>query len=92
MHCEGLPTCKNPSPPPPRQEKNNNNKLIFFFSVIFYKSSTEGRNYIIVCQGLGSPVFDKLEAELAKAVMSLPATKGFEFGSGFAGWEIYIVF
>ncbi|XP_024023463.1 chorismate synthase, chloroplastic [Morus notabilis] len=36
-------------------------------------------------RGLGSPVFDKLEAELSKAVMSLPATKGFEFGSGFAG-------
>jgi hypothetical protein len=36
-------------------------------------------------QGLGSPVFDKLEAELAKAAMSLPATKGFEIGSGFAG-------
>ncbi|MDD1422597.1 chorismate synthase, partial [Dolichospermum sp. ST_sed1] len=33
--------------------------------------------------GLGSPVFDKLEAELAKAMMSLPATKGFEIGSGF---------
>uniref|UniRef100_A0A5B6ZY54 Chorismate synthase n=1 Tax=Davidia involucrata TaxID=16924 RepID=A0A5B6ZY54_DAVIN len=38
-----------------------------------------------VPRGLGSPVFDKLEAELAKAAMSLPATKGFEFGSGFAG-------
>lgn len=36
-------------------------------------------------RGLGSPVFDKLEAQLAKAVLSLPATKGFEFGSGFAG-------
>ena len=34
--------------------------------------------------GLGSPVFDKLEAELAKAMMSLPATKGFEVGSGFS--------
>ncbi len=33
--------------------------------------------------GLGEPVFDKLEADLAKAVMSLPATKGFEIGSGF---------
>jgi chorismate synthase len=32
-------------------------------------------------------VFDKLEAELAKALMSLPATKGFEIGSGFAGSE-----
>jgi chorismate synthase len=35
--------------------------------------------------GLGAPVFDKLEAELAKAMMSIPATKGFEIGSGFAG-------
>ncbi|NJN76069.1 MAG: chorismate synthase [Synechococcaceae cyanobacterium RL_1_2] len=35
--------------------------------------------------GLGSPVFDKLEADLAKAVISLPASKGFEIGSGFAG-------
>eukprot|EP00607_Mallomonas_marina_P009777 CAMPEP_0182420098 /NCGR_PEP_ID=MMETSP1167-20130531/4611_1 /TAXON_ID=2988 /ORGANISM="Mallomonas Sp, Strain CCMP3275" /LENGTH=446 /DNA_ID=CAMNT_0024595559 /DNA_START=99 /DNA_END=1439 /DNA_ORIENTATION=- len=35
--------------------------------------------------GLGAPVFDKLEAELAKAVMSLPASKGFEIGSGFRG-------
>lgn len=42
-------------------------------------------------QGLGTPVFDKLEAELAKACMSLPATKGFEFGSGFAGIESYIL-
>ncbi len=38
-----------------------------------------------VPKGLGDPVFDKLEAELAKAIMSLPATKGFEIGSGFAG-------
>ncbi|MGC4013576.1 MAG: chorismate synthase [Luteolibacter sp.] len=35
--------------------------------------------------GLGEPVFDKLEADLAKAMLSLPATKGFEVGSGFAG-------
>ncbi|ETX00400.1 MAG: chorismate synthase, partial [Candidatus Entotheonella gemina] len=35
--------------------------------------------------GLGEPVFDKLEADLAKAIMSLPASKGFEIGSGFAG-------
>ncbi len=38
--------------------------------------------------GLGMPVFDKLEADLAKAVMSLPATKGFEIGSGFAGTRL----
>lgn len=35
--------------------------------------------------GLGEPVFDKLEADLAKAMLSLPASKGFEIGSGFAG-------
>jgi chorismate synthase len=35
--------------------------------------------------GLGEPVFDKLEADLARAMMSLPASKGFEIGSGFAG-------
>ncbi len=41
-----------------------------------------------VPKGLGCPVFDKLEADLAKGCMSLPATKGFEFGSGFAGSEM----
>lgn len=46
---------------------------------------------VIACEvyglpaGLGEPVFDRLEADLAKAMLSLPATKGFEVGSGFAG-------
>jgi chorismate synthase len=35
--------------------------------------------------GLGEPIFDKLEADLAKAMLSIPATKGFEIGSGFGG-------
>jgi chorismate synthase len=35
--------------------------------------------------GLGEPVFDRLDADLAKAMVSLPAVKGFEVGSGFAG-------
>ncbi len=38
--------------------------------------------------GLGMPVFDRLEADLAKGMMSLPATKGFEIGSGFSGTEM----
>ncbi|MFK7909574.1 MAG: chorismate synthase [Akkermansiaceae bacterium] len=38
--------------------------------------------------GLGSPVFGKLEATLAHAMLSLPATKGFEIGSGFAGTQL----
>ena len=35
--------------------------------------------------GWGEPVFDRLEADLGKAMLSLPASKGFEIGSGFAG-------
>ena len=38
--------------------------------------------------GLGEPVFDKLEAALAAALLSLPAAKGFEIGSGFAGTRL----
>jgi chorismate synthase len=38
--------------------------------------------------GLGEPVFDKLEADLAKGMLSLPACKGFEIGSGFAGTRL----
>jgi chorismate synthase len=38
--------------------------------------------------GLGEPCFDKLEAKLAHAMLSIPATKGFEIGSGFKGCEI----
>lgn len=38
--------------------------------------------------GLGEPCFDKLEAKLAHAMLSIPATKGFEIGSGFRGTEV----
>jgi len=38
--------------------------------------------------GLGEPVFDRLEADLGKALLSLPACKGFESGSGFAGTRL----
>ncbi|WP_319588049.1 chorismate synthase [uncultured Desulfobulbus sp.] len=56
--------------------------------VLEAKDSTGG---ILTCVcrnvpiGLGEPVFDKLEARLAHAMLSLPATKGFDVGSGFAG-------
>lgn len=55
------------------------------------KDSTGG---IVSCvirgvpSGLGEPVFDKLEARLAQAMLSLPATKGFEIGSGFTGTRL----
>ena len=38
--------------------------------------------------GLGEPVFDKLHAELGKAMLSINAVKGFEYGSGFCGVEM----
>jgi len=38
--------------------------------------------------GLGEPCFDKMEAMLAHAMLSIPATKGFEIGSGFGGCEV----
>ena len=38
--------------------------------------------------GWGEPVFDRLEADLARGMLSLPASKGFEIGSGFAGTEL----
>jgi chorismate synthase len=41
-----------------------------------------------VPSGLGEPAFDKLEAMLAHAMLSIPATKGFEIGSGFGGCEV----
>lgn len=41
-----------------------------------------------VPRGWGEPIFDKLEADLGKALLSLPACKGFEVGSGFRGIEL----
>ena len=54
------------------------------------KAEGESLGGIIRCQvkntpaGLGDPVFDKLDAKLASAMLSIPAVKGFELGSGFA--------
>lgn len=54
------------------------------------KISGDSAGTVIACKisnpqaGLGEPVFSKLEAELAKAVMSIGAVKGIEFGAGFA--------
>ena len=39
--------------------------------------------------GLGEPVFDKFEARLAQSMLSIPAAKGFEIGSGFEGTRLY---
>jgi chorismate synthase len=39
--------------------------------------------------GLGEPIFDKFDAKLAQAMLSIPATKGFEIGSGFSGARMF---
>ncbi|PXF62959.1 chorismate synthase [Kangiella spongicola] len=55
------------------------------------RKSGDSLGGVVECQlrnvpvGLGEPVFDKLEADLAKAMLSINASKGFEIGSGFAG-------
>jgi chorismate synthase len=58
------------------------------------KEARDSLGGIITClcrnvpAGLGEPVFDKMEACLAQAMMSIPATKGFEIGSGFSGTRL----
>jgi chorismate synthase len=65
------------------------NRMIEFIKQIRSEGDSVGGTIECVVRGvppgLGEPVFDKLEADLAKAMLSLPATKGFEIGSGFAG-------
>lgn len=59
-----------------------------------YRDSKDSIGGVVTCVirncpiGLGEPCFDKLEAKLAHAMLSIPATKGFEIGSGFKGVEI----
>ncbi len=58
------------------------------------RSAGDSIGGIVTCRlaplpaGLGEPVFDRLEADLGKAMLSIPATKGFEIGSGFAGTRL----
>lgn len=59
-----------------------------------YKAKGDSLGGVVTCicrnipTGLGEPLFDKLQAILAHAMLSLPAAKGFEIGSGFAGAEL----
>ncbi|CCH59528.1 hypothetical protein TBLA_0B07100 [Henningerozyma blattae CBS 6284] len=59
-----------------------------------YRGQMDSIGGVVTCvvrnvpTGLGEPCFDKLEAMLAHAMLSIPASKGFEIGSGFAGVEI----
>lgn len=63
------------------------NKMIELISSIKKQGDTLGGTITCVAQnipvGLGEPIFDKLQAHLAKAMLSINAVKGFEYGAGF---------
>lgn len=67
-------------------------QMIEFIKVVKKNGDTVGGVITGVIKGvpagLGEPVFDKLHADLAKAMMGINAAKGFEYGSGFAGTEL----
>ncbi|MEC3881350.1 chorismate synthase [Parapedobacter sp. 10938] len=68
------------------------NEMVDFIDGIRKAGDTVGGRISVVIQqvpvGLGEPVFDKLHADLAKAMLSINAVHGFEYGSGFAGSEM----
>jgi chorismate synthase len=67
-------------------------KMEAYIKEIRKEGDTVGGTVTCVIQnvpiGLGEPVFDKLHAELGKAMLSINAVKGFEFGSGFCGAQM----
>ena len=64
-------------------------KMEEYIKIIRKEGDSVGGTVTCVIQnvpiGLGEPVFDKLHAELGKAMLSINAVKGFEYGSGFCG-------
>jgi chorismate synthase len=68
-------------------------KMISLIQDIRAKGDTLGGTISCVIQncpaGLGEPVFDKLHADLGRAMLSINAVKGFEYGSGFAGTRLF---
>ena len=67
-------------------------KMIDFIDAIRKEGDSVGGTITCVIKGapvgLGEPVFDKLHAELGKAMLSINAVKGFEYGSGFEGTKL----
>ena len=68
------------------------NEMVEFIDGIRKAGDTVGGRISVIIQqvpvGLGEPVFDKLHADLAKAMMGINAVHGFEYGSGFVGSEM----
>jgi chorismate synthase len=68
--------------------------LILLQRIIHAKDAQDSIGGTVTCVirnvpgGLGEPVFDKFEAKLGHAMLSIPATKAFEIGSGFRGTEV----
>ena len=67
-------------------------EMISYIKNLKLEGESTGGTVSCICRnvpvGLGEPCFDKLEAKLAHAMLSIPATKGFEIGSGFAGTKL----
>lgn len=68
------------------------NKMVEYIKTVRKKGDSCGGRISCIVEnvpaGLGEPVFDKLHAELGKAMLSINAVKGFEIGSGFAGTRL----
>jgi len=91
---ENIPSIEDVESSPMRcPHKATSEKMVEFIKKI--KSEGESVGGVIHCKisgirvGLGEPSFDKLSAELAKAMMSIPAVKGFEIGAGFASARLF---
>ncbi len=73
-------------------DKNTAEKMIALIDSVRLERDTIGGMVTCVIKnapaGLGQPVFDKLHAELGKAMLSINAVKGFEYGSGFEGMKL----
>jgi chorismate synthase len=74
-------------------DKSTADKMVRIIDRVREKDDSIGGIIACVCRnvpaGWGEPVFDKMEAKLAQAMLSIPSTKGFEIGSGFAGTRMF---
>ncbi|RIB06219.1 chorismate synthase [Gigaspora rosea] len=79
----------------PNKEVSERMREYFMQRILEAKAANDSVGGTITCvirnvpPGIGEPCFDKLEAKLAHAMLSIPATKGFEIGSGFKGTTIF---
>ncbi len=90
----GIPTLEDVEQSPVRcPDKATSSKMEEF--IVRAKSQGDSLGAVVRCRvagleaGLGEPCFDKLDAMLALAMLSIPAVKGFEIGSGFAGARMF---